>query len=391
MGLSAKKLPIFFYRLYANVPPLVLRSFIAVFNPNDISICITIVNTINSMQISRFTNLIPIVMKCISFLFKCPINPLVLLIILPLYINGQNDQLSNFEALKTNTINSGKKNGYSSILNDGIMQRMVFCTAADGAYEADYTVKGVISFNNTEYAIFSSDLTWPDNTFYVREDTIHGKLWAYDISTNKEWLTVDMSLTIGDTFLLAPRYEHYYDTISIVEDVYYDEAGLKHILLNAICFNSAIFPYYHKLEFIEGIGASYGLGFQVVTNFPVAFSYQELLICAFQNQDQIYSLESSSLENCHLLIDNVSNVYKQEFKIYPNPCRSWDDITLVGNYETNLSLLLIDFTGRTVITMSDIKSKKIINPFGGISSGLYILKILDENDALFFSTKLIVD
>ena len=53
------------------------------------------------------------------------------------------------------------------------------------------------------------------NEFVLREDTIEGKLWAYNLTDEFEQLVMDLSLEKGDTFYLNPdRWGK--DSVSIV-------------------------------------------------------------------------------------------------------------------------------------------------------------------------------
>lgn len=284
-----------------------------------------------------------------------------------------------------------RSNAYKSMLSNDLRQRMVYCMI-DAAFEYDFTITGTVSFNNIDYYSFEAESFFTNETFYLREDTLQGKLWAYDAATGREWLTVDMGMEIGDTMILAPRYIHYYDTIAVADSIFYDDQGLKHILFNISCYNSAVSPTDHRLEFIEGVGSNFGLGYQVETNFPIVYQYQEILICAFHNQEIVYSLTSPSVIDCHLWVDNIEKLSKENVKLWPNPCKNGVYVSIYSEVKREFSVLIRDVTGKVVMNHSGVVSgNATFIPLHGISSGVYFAEFKNENAATVYYVKVVVE
>lgn len=242
---------------------------------------------------------------------------------------------------------------FISFLDGERSQKMVHCVI-DGALEINYVKTGSEVINNIEYIRFDGDYSgFPPSSLFLREDTISGKLWVYDEIEEHEWLAIDMGMELNDTLLLSPRYAAYYDTIAIVDSVFYDNEGRRHLRFNISCYNFALSPAYNKLEFIEGIGTNFGLGYQVIN--PIEDLYQEILLCAFIDNEKTYSHNSTSGNSCRLIIDGVGivNIEHYELKVYPNPAKDYAsfDFTL-PNDETSAILVITNPEGRVIETIS---------------------------------------
>lgn len=318
---------------------------------------------------------------------------LITALVIPVFIFAQFDPIKMIDPGKSVIAETEKSvtDGYQSILNNNLSHRMVYCII-DAAFEYDFNITGTATFNNTDYYTFEAESSFTNQTFYLREDTLQGKLWAYDAITGREWLTVDMGMEIGDTLILAPRYIHYYDTIAVADSIYFDNQGLKHILFNISCYNYAVSPDDHRLEFIEGVGSNFGLGFQVETDFPIVYHYQEVLICAFKNQENVYSLISPSIEDCHLWVDNIETLSTENVKLWPNPCKDGVYVNIDSEVKREFSVLIRDVTGKVVMNHSCVVSgNSTFIPLLGISSGVYFVEIKNENATTVYYVKVVVE
>lgn len=242
--------------------------------------------------------------------------------------------------------------GFRSFLNGERSQKMVHCMI-DGAFESNYVKTGSEVINNIEYFRFDGDnFGYPPFSLFLREDTVSGKLWVYDEIEEREWLAIDMGLELNDSLLLSSRYANYYDTIAFVDSVFYDNEGRKHLRFNLSCFNFALSPNYNKLEFIDGIGTNFGLGYQVIN--PIDYFYQEILLCAFKDDEKVYSHNSESGDSCKLIINGVGieNIYQSGLKVWPNPCQNIINVNPpVGDFGYG-TILIRDIAGKLVYSKS---------------------------------------
>jgi len=243
--------------------------------------------------------------------------------------------------------------GFRSFLNGERQQKMVHCMI-DGSYECNYVKSGSEVINNIEYYRFDGDSNfgYPPFSLFFREDTISGKLWVYDEVEEREWLAIDMGMELNDSLLLSSRYAAYYDTIAVVDSVFYDNEGRKHLRFNLSCFNFALSPNDNELEFIEGIGTNFGLGYQVIN--PIDDLYQEILLCAFKDNEKIYSHNSESGDSCKIINNGVGivNIYQSGLRVWPNPCQKIVNIDLPGGYYGYGTVLISDNAGKLVYSKS---------------------------------------
>lgn len=245
------------------------------------------------------------------------------------------------------------KESFCSFLDGERSHKMVHCMI-DGAYECNYEKTSTEVINNIEYYRFDGDSNfgYPPFSLFLREDTVSGKLWVYDEIEEREWLAIDMGLELNDSLLLSSRYANYYDTIAFVDSVFYDNEGRKHLRFNLSCFNFALSPNYNKLEFIDGIGTNFGLGYQVIN--PIDYFYQEILLCAFKDDEKVYSHNSESGDSCKLIINGVGieNIYQSGLKVWPNPCQKTVKVNPPFGYFGYGTILIRDIAGKLVYSKS---------------------------------------
>ena len=224
---------------------------------------------------------------------------------------------------------------------------------------------------------------------FLREDTITGRAWYkgwYSSFTNNgdstERLIVDMSLTVGDSFYVAPYPPFPLDTGWLIVDSVYYLFGRKHIQF----MDSTASYWGGKLKFIEGIGPN--LGIQYLSENLNTNPY---LLCSYKDNVEIYSNNNPHFNGCNLITDILqNNTYgKQKVKIFPIPAS--DEITMDLNLYSNyskLSIYLFDDMGK--------KIRKIIPNFPNTTintkdtnEGIYFINISDS-DILLQTNKIVI-
>ena len=90
--------------------------------------------------------------------------------------------------------------------------------------------------------------------------------------------------------------------------------------------------------------------------------------------------------DCSLGIEDYSNV---KVLVYPNPMKTQATI-IVSNISSPLVLKVYDMLGREITTMES-NSNKFIFTKGNLNSGIYLLKILTEDQSLVQTQKLIIE
>jgi len=157
---------------------------------------------------------------------------------------------------------------------------------------------------------------------WARENTSEGKAWfvstveTVDGLDTIEYLVMDLSLQIGDDFLV---YESFGETdLAIVDSIYFD-SGLKYVRTTYQHWNND-----EKLTFIEGVGTNYGLAYM-----HNVYNLCNCLLSINKDLMQVYSND-----NCLPTADH-SELELKELKLYPNPAVnsiSIDHISQNGSY-----------------------------------------------------------
>jgi hypothetical protein len=207
---------------------------------------------------------------------------------------------------------------------------------------------------------------------YIREDTMTGKAWYLDKSwDNKEYLIMDLSLNVGDTFIIHNRYFPE-DSIAIVDSIKYD--GGNKILFMTVSFG-VVMSYDNILTFIEGIGPNAGIIFQVL--YLEAGYY---LLCAHKDYVQIYTNTGPIFYGeCNVFGGGIEENHTENSKlrIFPNP--SNDKVQIEYKGDKPYCLEIFDFTGKLIETNSNIYSLLYEVDLTDYAKGMYFVKTKGNN------------
>ena len=246
----------------------------------------------------------------------------------------------------------------------------------------------IYSFNHGEIVQIGEDNYYKEEfhaPVFLREDTINGRLYArYSANeTDDEYLLCDLSLSVGDTFVLpdgSANWGFYGDRIMVVDSVGYP-SGKKVIYLSSCNYNSEIFyssTYYSptdfniSLRFMEGVGPIYG----VDQPYVFAPQYLGLLLCLFKD-DSLYYMTHETL-GCYQSNAEVPLYPESSLQIYPNPT---DDVLYVELSGAGIqSVELYDLQGRVVEThgRASLPGVATVN-VRNVPAGVYVLRVTDVN------------
>ena len=223
-----------------------------------------------------------------------------------------------------------------------------------------------------DYKIFISSLS--GDKYFLRSETDSSKIYQY--IDEREYLVMDLNLSLGDTFNIYYRPEITVD--EIVVDSVFTINNKKHIrfnfLVNAIANE--------KLEFIEGVGTNIGLFYQHC--FLSEFDQRWYLLCSYKDGINNYKNQSEIFKDkCNvneLLKINLINK-PHDVSLFPNPVKDLLNVKISNSCSDKYIIDLIDFNGRQILSQQYFANEIQIN-ISNLSKGVYLLKIRDENNNL---------
>ena len=191
----------------------------------------------------------------------------------------------------------------------------------------------------------------PEHDFYLREDTATGKLWCrfpdwcyeeedfwYWEESYPEVLIADMSLTIGDTFVVYPpvgqgQYRVIYNVVDTTTENH------SHIVVLQSPFNEP------TIKFIEGVGCTN------LFDYGIFVSIGSIVRCCHKDNELIYHWQSQEDDgNCvPSYVDIEECEDRHTVSVYPNPCT--DKVWIDG--EDIQSASLLDIRGKVLLSTID--------------------------------------
>jgi hypothetical protein len=147
--------------------------------------------------------------------------------------------------------------GKTSTSWDAVVQ-YIDASGNDSVYVTGDTLIGGYSYKVLQH----------DGRYYasVREDLFTGKIWIRPSRDTAESLIVDLSLAVGDSFMVKRFDRLWKDTLVTVDAVYFVN-NTKYIRFNYYLQQNA-----EKLMFIEGIGSNAAFFYaQAKANLPYLF------------------------------------------------------------------------------------------------------------------------
>ena len=226
----------------------------------------------------------------------------------------------------------------------------------------NYKKVGTVTPNGVFY-----DLNGFDPNGFTREDVSSGKAWF--MSTVEtiggmdtiEFLVMDLSLNIGDTFMIHKPWN---DVITSIIDSVYFISGVKHVQTDYHFWGSS-----EPLTFIEGVGTNYGLSYM-----HDWLNMCHCLISINKDLDEVYSNA-----NCFPpMVGNEEIKQEANVSVFPNPASTF--VTIESNAKGVQNYAIYSVIGERVMN-GTIHSNRI--DISGLASSSYILRIGNQSFKLF--------
>ena len=315
---------------------------------------------------------------------KTKITILALLLCFPLFLAAQNDNINENDSL---TLQKGYKSFFGENKTKHSYAIPAWCKSNyDNKMEpyqrlgCCYTLSGTININNP---VNINNLTYyHDGACYLREDTSMGRVYRYVQNDNSEILVCDMSLSVGDTFVVPDIYnENSYIKMS-ADSIVYDENYGKIIFFRIFgsYSNSIYMPeeftnlnteYYQiPMAFIEGIGPTYSfMGGNSLTGLTV-------LLCV--SKDDTLTYIANELLGCYQFLASVKDKDKVSLHVYPNPASQRVSVG-VGDWGGGGTLRLVNAIGM-VLQTKEITDNVMEFDISNYANGLYTILYTDDKN-----------
>lgn len=225
-------------------------------------------------------------------------------------------------------------------------------------------------------------------SIFLREDTVNGRLFAR-YSTDEaedEYLLCDLSLSVGDTFVLTSgsvNWGYYEENMKMVVDSIGYPSGKKVIYLSLLdCnywhfYNTYAAPYMTSefnisLRFMEGVGPMYGV--------CPPYSWMETagaLLCLHKDNN-LYYMTHETL-GCFQSTCDIPLFPESSLQVYPNPTSDQVTLEFITEEEVSGTVIVRDIVGR-VCRLFSVNDKKTVLDVSVLPQGVYMLTFIDQRN-----------
>lgn len=258
---------------------------------------------------------------------------------------------------------------YESIFGETSTSWNIYEEIADAGDTHLLHIYNDTTFNGFSYKYVTDDYEF--NSGYLREDTMEGKVWFYSPETELEYLIMDLSLAVGDTFYIDSNTET--GLFALVDAVFFLD-DKKHIHLN--------FPLIYgndSLEFIEGMGTNAGIYFPY--NYYEYFNIY--LLCAYKDDIQTYS--NSYFDGiCEYNWTYTENMLQQKpsLSVFPNPCSDVALIKFNNIQKNNFRCVIYNSSMQIVYERKDISDDHFVFNKGNLNQGIYFISLSNQETSI---------
>ncbi len=226
---------------------------------------------------------------------------------------------------------------------------------------------------------FCSIITSPFNpyseteTFYIREDTTIGKVYGMDIILNKEILLMDMSLSVGDTFVFQKLNYITGDSLALLVDSVVYVNGKKNIIFKG-CQNMNPFQALLKIKFIEGVSPTNSL-FAYQRNKVISLWNIEhcvYLLCHHDDNGTVqYAQPYYGCIYDHVGISEFDANNKLKINVFQNPASDIITVNIEGFIPKKSTFSIYNILGEKLMFIENIETNIFTIHKNNLSNGVY--------------------
>lgn len=201
----------------------------------------------------------------------------------------------------------------------------------------------------------------------LRESDLNAKLWYRSFDDEEEFLLMDLSLNIGDTFLLS--------SVEFIVDTIYTEDSLKVIEFDYIPLNCG---FYERLKFKEGKGPNLCFDFLL----SAIESKSKLLRCHTKDSITINYLEQFGFgSDCSRDLVSAENLEIGTIQIFPNPFNDYIIVRFNDTKQRTIEIYNINglriLNKTTTLNYLDINTEDLLK-------GVYIIRVKESDVTVNF-------
>jgi len=255
----------------------------------------------------------------------------------------------------------------------------------DSLFTTGDTIIDMMNYKIIFREAFESFLNY--GKYYIREDTNSGKYYIRrSIDLLNEYLFMDLSLNVGDTFIIHNN-PFFFDSIAVADSVFYI-ANLKVIKTD---YQIYTLGSENNLIFHESIGPNNGLCYLFQGGGDFYWTYYYTLLCQFKD-DTLYYHNTSAFESGPCYFFGGGYIEENDFfikNIYPNPFTN----NLIFEFKkpfTDVTLRIYNSMGALAAIKNAQNCDRIEVNTTSFSSGIYFYSVV-YNDWVIGRGKIIKD
>jgi hypothetical protein len=249
---------------------------------------------------------------------------------------------------------------YQSVFGETSTSWNVFQELCDGFDTDSLYVTKDTSINDVTYKMIGGE-TLAEIWFIRESDNRDSVLFLNPELSDSEFIVMDLTLEVSDTFRLGPNLQEecYVDSVFVYE-------GKKHIRFsNSIEFAGG----QEHFMFIEGVGTNFGLFYQGIDLRYVR--QRHYLLCAYQDEILQYSNKSFDGE-CYVFWTKMIDTQQKDklIDVYPNPVSENCLVTVNEDNFEEIDLLIYNSVG-SLLKIVKLTSQHESLDISDIPTGLY--------------------